>query len=94
VRPDLLIYGISGVCRIAAMAETYYVAMAPWHDAGPIATAAAIHAAAAMPNFFAFQIPASGIGSLTLSNGFFELPKAPGLGITVDKSSFERNRIG
>lgn len=94
VRPDLLIYGISGACRIAAMAETYYVAMAPWHDAGPIATFAALHAAAAMPNFFAFQIPASGLGSATLRDGFFELPKAPGLGITVDKSSFERNPIG
>jgi galactonate dehydratase len=93
VKPDLLLFGISGVCRIAAMAETYYVAVAPSHDAGPIATAAALHAAASMPNFFILQIPGSGLGSATIRDGFFELPKGPGLGITVDTKSFERNRI-
>jgi galactonate dehydratase len=75
------------------MAETYYTAVAPAHDAGPIATAAALHAAASMPNFFVLQIPGSGIGSTIIRDGFFELPKGPGLGITVDKTSFERNRI-
>ncbi len=93
VRPDLLVYGISGVCRIASMAETYYTAMAPWHSAGPIATAAALHAAASMPNFFALQIPDSGPGSAIIRDGFFELPVAPGLGVTVDTKQWERNRI-
>jgi galactonate dehydratase len=93
VRPDLLVYGISGVCRIASMAETYYTAMAPWHAAGPIATAAALHAAASMPNFFICQIPDSGPGSAIIRNGFFELPKGPGLGVTVDTNQWERNRI-
>jgi galactonate dehydratase len=94
VRPDLLVYGISGVCRIASMAETYYTAMAPWHSAGPISTAAALHAAASMPNFFILQIPDSGPGSTIIRDGFFELPKGPGLGITVDTSQWERSRIG
>jgi galactonate dehydratase len=93
VRPDLLIYGISGACRIASMAETYYTAVAPWHAAGPIATAAALHAAASMPNFFVLQIPDSGVGSAIIRDGFFELPKGPGLGITVDVKEWERNRI-
>ncbi len=75
------------------MAEPYYTAVAPWHSAGPIATAAALHAAAAMPNFFVFQIPDSGVGSAIIRNGFFELPKGPGLGVTVDTSKWERNRI-
>jgi galactonate dehydratase len=93
VRPDLLHFGISGACRIASMAETYYTAMAPWHNAGPIATAATLHAAASMPNFFAFQIPNSGVGSAVIRDGFFELPKGPGLGVTVDTTQWERNRI-
>jgi len=93
VRPDLLVYGISGLCRIAAMAETYYVAVAPLHDAGPIATAAALQAAASMPNFFALEVPEGGIGTLKIKDGFFELPKEPGLGINVDRSKFERSRI-
>lgn len=93
VRPDLLVYGISGACRLAAMAETYYVAVAPLHDAGPIATAAALHAAASMPNFFALEVPSGGMGTLKIKDGFFELPKDPGLGINVDGSKFERSRI-
>lgn len=93
VRPDLLVYGISGACRLAAMAETYYVAVAPLHDAGPIATAAALQAAASMPNFFALEVPEGGIGTLKIKDGFFELPKDPGLGINVDRSKFERSRI-
>jgi galactonate dehydratase len=93
VQPDLLTFGISGVCRIAAMAETYYTAVVPWHEAGPIATMAALHAAAAMPNFFALRVPASGPGDARIVDGFFELPTGPGLGVTVDTKTWERNRI-
>ena len=57
LRPDLLTHGITGIRRLAAMAETYYVDVAPWHHGGPIATAAALHAAASMPNFFIAQSP-------------------------------------
>ena len=49
--------GISGARRIAALAETYYVAIAPRHDGGPVATAAAIHLAASVPNFFIQHVP-------------------------------------
>ena len=92
VRPDLLTYGISGVCRLAAMAETYYVAMAPWHQGGAIAHAAALHAAASMPNFFIAQAPAVGAATPP-KDGFFPLPTGPGLGIEVDEKEFEGNRI-
>jgi galactonate dehydratase len=92
LRPDLLTHGITGIRRLAAMAETYYVDVAPWHEGGPIATAAALHAAASIPNFFIAQSPHGDIGA-TRSDGFFDLPKGPGLGITVDEKTFERNRI-
>jgi galactonate dehydratase len=93
VRPDLLTYGISGVCRIAAMAETYYTAVAPHHSAGPIATAAALHAAASMPNFFILQIPDSGLSGAAIQDGFLELPKGAGLGVDVNTKQWEGNRI-
>jgi galactonate dehydratase len=93
LRPDLLTHGISGCRRLAAMAETYYVAVSPWHDAGPVATAAALHLAASIPNFFIAQLPSSGAGSATPHDGFFELPKGPGLGVEVDIKSLERNQI-
>ena len=37
VRPDIGIFGISGASRVAALAEPYYVAVAPRHDGGPVA---------------------------------------------------------
>ncbi len=92
LRPDLLTHGISGVRRLSAMAETYYVDVAPWHQGGAIAHAAALHAAASMPNFFIAQSPSSGVGAAPV-DGFFALPKGPGLGIEVDEKSFEGNRI-
>jgi galactonate dehydratase len=92
LRPDILTHGITGIRRLAALAETYYVDVAPWHEGGPIATAAALHAAASIPNFFIAQSPTGGVGA-TLSDGFFDLPKGPGLGITVNEKTFERNRI-
>jgi galactonate dehydratase len=93
LRPDLLVHGISGTRRLAALAETYYVAVAPWHAAGPIATAAALHVAASIPNFFIAQLPSSGAGSATAQAGFFALPKGPGLGVEVDPQALERNQI-
>jgi galactonate dehydratase len=92
LRPDLLVHGITGVRRLAAMAETYYVDVAPWHRGGPIANAAALHLAASIPNFFIAQA-SNASASDTPRNGFFELPKGPGLGIDVDEKSFEGNRI-
>ena len=60
VRPDLARHGITQVRRIAAVAEPYYVAVAPFHDGGPIATAAALNLAASLPNFFIQQVPYPG----------------------------------
>jgi galactonate dehydratase len=92
LRPDLLTHGITGVRRLSAMAETYYVDVAPWHEGGPIAHAAALHAAASMPNFFIAQSPNSAVGAAP-RDGFFDLPKGPGLGIDVDEKALEGNRI-
>jgi galactonate dehydratase len=102
-RPDLLHFGITGCRRIAALAETYYVAIAPRHDAGPIATAAALHLAAALPNFFIQQIPLpeaaedramraeiAGAGLEQVKDGFAALPAGPGLGIAVKESALEK----
>ena len=103
VRPDIGLFGISGVRRIAALAEPYYVAVAPRHDGGPIATAAAIHIAAAIPNFFIQHVPVPSAEQdramrrelvspalETGNGGFLELTTSPGLGITVNESALEK----
>ncbi len=92
LRPDLLTFGITGIRRLSAMAETYYVDLAPWHRGGAIANAAALHAAASIPNFFIAQTTRSSAEPAP-RDGFFELPKGPGLGIEVDEKALEGNRI-
>ena len=105
VRPELEFFGITGVKRIAALAETYYVAIAPHHDGGPVGTAAAIHLAASIPNFFAQHVPIplaaedrAMRAALCSPNpeagrdGFLALPQGPGLGITIHESALEKYR--
>jgi len=103
IRPDMGRCGISQIRRMAALAETYYVAVGPTHDGGPIGTAAALHLAAALPNFFIQQIPLPEAEAdqrmrreLTaapveiVKDGFAELPVGPGLGITVNEQALDK----
>ena len=103
LRPSIQRDGISGIRRIAAMAETYYVAVAPNHDGGPIGTAAALQLAAALPNFFIQNIPSPADDRdrkmraelvsqpiETVRDGYLSLPNTPGLGITVNESALEK----
>jgi len=105
VRPDIGRWGITGARRVAVMAESYYVAIAPNHDGGPIATAAALHLAASVPNFFIQHVPlpadpkdremrAAIVGGdvETPRDGFLQLPTAPGLGIQVNEAALEKYR--
>ena len=105
IRPDISLNGISAIRRMAVIAETYYVAAAPYHDGGPIATAAALHLAASLPNFFIQQIPLpeaeqdrrmraeiAGAGLETVKDGFAALPTGPGLGITVNEEALKKYR--
>ncbi len=98
LRPDIRRHGISGVRRLATLAETYYTAMAPHHDGGPVATAAALHLAACVPNFFIQQIPfpeseedrrvraaVTGRPVEVIEDGFAVLPDGPGLGVEVNE---------
>jgi galactonate dehydratase len=104
-RPNLALNGISQVRRFAALAEANYVAVAPYHEGGPVATAAAFHLAASIPNFFIQQIPfpgaaddrrmraeLAGASLETVTDGFAALPTGPGLGITVNESALEKYR--
>lgn len=103
LRPDLHQYGISRIRQVAALAETYYTAVAPNHEGGPVATAAALHLAAALPNFFIQNIPWPAAAQdrtmrttlispavETVRDGFIPLPSGPGLGIQVNEAALER----
>jgi galactonate dehydratase len=96
--------GISEVRRIAAMAETYDVTMAPHCPLGPIALAASLQLAFAVPNFL-IQEQSAGIhyhdGShvldylldpapLTFTGGYATRTTRPGLGVDIDEAEVER----
>lgn len=105
LRPDIAQHGITQVRRISALAETYYVAVAPFHNGGPIATAAALNLAASLPNFFIQQIPyvaseedrhmrarLAGESLEAVKDGFLQLPRGPGLGITINEAVLNEYR--
>ncbi|WP_247004514.1 galactonate dehydratase [Halosolutus gelatinilyticus] len=100
IQPDLShAGGISEVKKIAAMAESYDVALAPHCPLGPIALSACIQVDACTPNTL-IQEQSLDIhynrtndvldyledpGVFTYDDGYVELPEAPGLGIEIDE---------
>src|SRR5579863_1703 len=103
LRPNLARHGITRIRRMAALAETYYTAVAPHHDGGPVGTAAALHLAASLPNFFIQQIPLpeaeadrrmraelTGGSIERATDGFVPISTAPGLGISVRQETIDQ----
>jgi galactonate dehydratase len=98
LQPDLChAGGITEVRLIAGMAEAYYASIAPHNPLGPISLAAGLQIAASIPNFLCQEQVSLGEGYLkepfTVSNGYIELPKAPGLGIELDEVAM-KDKIG
>ncbi len=96
-RPDLALNGISQIRKLAALAEANYIAVAPYHEGGPVGTAAALHLAASLPNFFIQQVPLAeaeadrrfraelaGAAVENVTDGYLALPAAPGLSLKMN----------
>ena len=88
IQPDLChAGGISEVKKIAAMAEAYYVQVAPHNPQGPISTAAAAHLGLATPNFLILEYVRQDpfrdqamSQSWVVDGGCLYVPDEPGLG--------------
>ena len=100
IQPDLChCGGLWEARKIAAMAETYYVSVAPHNPLGPIATAAAIHFGFATPNFLIQEAIRSDVPwrdevvttPIRVVDGHVSLPERPGLGIEVDEVAAARH---
>jgi galactonate dehydratase len=96
VQPDVMhAGGLTEVRKIADLAELYYIPVAPHNPAGPIATLASIHLAAAIPNFRVLENMEEERGLREkicpsmppLRKGGFDVPEAPGLGAEIDLSA-------
>jgi galactonate dehydratase len=99
VQPDLChCGGLLEAKKIAAMAEAYYVAVAPHNPLGPIANAAALHFALSTPNFLIQEDMLTDVpwrwevvrSQLQTENGYWLPAESPGLGVDVDEKAAAR----
>jgi galactonate dehydratase len=99
IQPDLChCGGLWEARKIAAMAEAYYVSVAPHNPLGPIATAACIHFALATPNFLIQEAIRSDVSwrddvvtPLRIKDGHALQPDGAGWGITVNETEAARH---
>jgi galactonate dehydratase len=95
IQPDIChCGGILEAKKIAAMAEAASVGVAPHNPLGPIAGAAALHFAVSTPNHVIQEEMVGAVpwyfdvvqGPIRMVGGFWQVPDAPGLGITVNEA--------
>jgi galactonate dehydratase len=100
IQPDLChCGGLWEAKKIAAMAETYYVGVAPHNPLGPVANAAALHFALSTPNFLIQEDMLADVPwrwevvqhSLKTENGYWLMTDVPGLGIEVNEEAAKRH---
>ncbi|MEW5978615.1 MAG: mandelate racemase/muconate lactonizing enzyme family protein [Acidobacteriota bacterium] len=100
VMPDICwCGGISEAKKVASMAETYYLPVAPHNCGGPILHFASLHLAMNITNLFILESVRRhylkefiGLVSDTgaARDGWLAAPEAPGLGVDLDASMFSR----
>jgi galactonate dehydratase len=93
IQPDIChCGGFSETRKIANMAETYYIPVAPHNSNGPISTLASLHLDMSIPNAFMQEIFVSFIeryqelltSPIDISDGYATVPSGPGWGADID----------
>lgn len=99
VQPDICaVGGLLEMRKIAAIAEAFYVPVAPHNPMGPLATAVNLHFSAAQPNFkileYRLPIDAPYVKDPYLpEDGHLVLrPDRPGWGVEIDEAVLEEDR--
>jgi galactonate dehydratase len=83
--------GVSELRRIAAMAETSFVSVAPHNPNGPIGTMVSVHLALAIPNFLILEQVRNDVpwrrelvdAPLETTDGYVDPPERPGIGVEL-----------
>src|SRR4051794_11859335 len=100
IQPDIShCGGISEGRRIAAMAETYSVAVACHNPQGPVSTAASVHVGFATPNYLIQEVVRADVpwrddivtNPLDVRHGSCEPPVLPGLGIDINEAEARKH---
>jgi galactonate dehydratase len=102
IQPDIArTGGITEFKKIAAMADTYYVPVAPHNPNGPICTIASIHACLSIPNFLILEFFEPDevvfreivVGGLRRDQAAVYPVTAPGLGINITDAFLQKYRF-
>lgn len=86
--------------KVASLAELHDVHIAPHSPAGPVATAAAVHLCATLPNFLILEHAWGEVswrselvgGAEVIASGHIPLPSGPGLGVALDEAALAAHR--
>ncbi|MBN4064250.1 mandelate racemase/muconate lactonizing enzyme family protein [Dehalococcoides mccartyi] len=93
IQPDIChCGGFSEIRKIASMAETYYVPLAPHNSNGPLSTLASLHLDMSIPNVFMQEIFVSFFdryqevltNPIDITDGFATVPDGPGWGADIN----------
>jgi galactonate dehydratase len=102
IQPDIArTGGLTEFKKIAAMADTYYVSVAPHNPNGPICTVASIHACLSIPNFLVLEFfePDEPVfrevidGGLRREKAAVYPPPGPGLGVHITDEFLKKHRF-
>ena len=95
IQPDIIYCGgFLETKKIAAIAETFYVSVAPHNCRGPLGTVIAMHLCANIPNFDIletfedYDVPWRcdlTPGTPRVEQGYYDIPTKPGWGVEVDE---------
>ena len=100
IQPDICVAGgFLEMKKIAAIAESFYVSLAPHNPMGPLATVVNVHLAACIPNFLILEYkpddesPRSDVllEPLMVQGGYIPVPDKPGWGVELDEEGMARH---
>ena len=92
-QPDVChVGGLTELRKIAALCDTFGVALAPHNPLGPVATMVNIHAGLALSNFLILEVMRSDVpwrddvvdADLRIADGHALPPERPGIGVTLN----------
>jgi L-alanine-DL-glutamate epimerase-like enolase superfamily enzyme len=101
VMPDLACTGgVLELKKIAALADTYFVPVAPHNMVGPVATIASAHVCLCVPNFMILEYQLGDVpyidelisSPVPIRDGALHLTDVPGLGVKLDHAAVDKYR--
>lgn len=101
LQPDAAhVGGITEYRKMASVAETYYIPVAPHNPNGPVCLAAQLHLSTATPNFLIFEegrtdplVCREWFGEWEDSRAYFHVPESPGLGIKISEAAIRAQTV-